>query len=200
MRPDPFLTPYDTPRQTTPFDKITNDDFKPALEEGMRRENDEINTIINNKDTPTFENTILPLERSGELLGRVSTVMGNLISAETNDGLEAIAEEMMPALNEHNFQISFNQKLFERVKAVYKSKPQLTDEENKLLKDCYEGFLRRGVGLSESKKKHLQEVSMQLSTLSLQFAQNVLKDTNAFMLHITDKEELKAILREMTEE
>lgn len=193
MKENPFLTPYNTPHQTTPFDKISNEDFKPALEEGMRQENIEIENIINNPEAPTFENTILPLERSGELLGRVSTVMGNLISAETNDTLEALAEEMMPAITEHNNNIAFNQKLFERIKAVYKSKSELNDEEKKLLKDCYEGFLRRGVGLSKKKKQHLQEISLKLSTLGLQFSQNVLKDTNRYQLLITNKEDLEGL-------
>jgi len=193
MIDNPFLSPYDTPHHTTPFDKISTEDFKPALEEGMRRENLEIEHIIQNPEPPTFENTILPLERSGELLGRVSNVMGNLISANTNDDLEALAEEMMPALTQHSHNIAYNKELFLRVKAVYKSKPRLDDEENKLLKDCYEGFVRRGVGLSDKKKQHLQEISLKLSTLSLQFSQNVLKDTNAYQLHITNREDLDGL-------
>ena len=119
MRKNPFLEPYNTPHGTTPFDRIEEQDFEPALEEGMRREDAEIEAIVSNADEPTFENTVLALERSGELLARVETVMGNLLSACTSDYLEALAQKMAPRLSEHSNRIMLNEQLFARIKAQY---------------------------------------------------------------------------------
>ena len=189
-RQNPFLHEYNTLHDTTPFDSIEEQDFEPALEEGMKREDAEIDAIVNNPEPATFENTILPLERGGKLLGRVETVMGNLLSACTSDTLEALAQKMSPRLSEHSNRIAFNERLFARVKAVKKSNPSLTAEEQKLLDDVYEGFVRRGVGLPKKKKERLMQISTEASLKSLQFSQNVLKDTNRFKMLITDKGEL----------
>ena len=196
MRTNPFFLPYDTPHGTTPFHLIEERDFKPALEEGMRREDAEIDAIINNGDEPTFENTLVSLERSGELLSRVETVMGNLISACTSDYLEALAQKMAPALSEHSNRIMLNKQLFDRidyVKRHFVHKAGENDEDYRLLCEVHEGFLRRGVGLPRKKKEKLMQLSMELSVKALQFSQNVLKDTNRFKMLITDKAELSGM-------
>ena len=190
---NPFMQSYQTPHNTIPFDKIKHEDFKPALMEGMAQEDKEIENIINNPATPTFENTILALENSGELLCRTETVLGNLLTACTNDFLENLAQEMMPVITDHNTKILYNEKLFARIKAVKKSKPQLSEEEQTLLDKTYDSFVNRGIGLTKKKKQRLIEISKELSLLKLQFSQNVLKDTNRFKLHITNKEQLKGM-------
>ena len=193
MRKNPFFEPYNTPHDTTPFDRIEEQDFEPALEEGMRREDAEIEAIVNNADEPTFDNTVLALERSGELLGRVETVMGNLLSACTSDYLEALAQKMAPRLSEHSNRIMFNERLFARIKAVKRSHSNLTAEEQRLLDTVYDGFVRRGVGLPKKKKARLMQISTEASLKALQFSQNVLKDTNRFKLSVTDEAELKGM-------
>ena len=193
MRKNPFFEPYNTPHDTTPFDRIEEQDFEPALEEGMRREDAEIEAIVNNADEPTFDNTVLALERSGELLGRVETVMGNLLSACTSDYLEALAQKMAPRLSEHSNRIMFNERLFARIKAVKRSHSNLTAEEQRLLDTVYDGFVRRGVGLPKKKKARLMQISTEASLKALQFSQNVLKDTNRFKLLVTDEAELKGM-------
>ena len=115
---NPFLTAFHTPFETTPFHLIKTEHFEPAMEEGMKTHNQEVDDIVNCTDAPTFSNTIVALEKSGALLDRVTTVFGNLLSAETNDELEALAERMMPRLSEHSNNISLNEKLFARIKQV----------------------------------------------------------------------------------
>ena len=193
MRINPFFQHYNTPHDTTPFNLIEERDFQPALEEGMRQEDAEVEAIINNSDEPTFENTLLPLERSGELLSRVETVMGNLISACTSDYLEALAQKMAPALSDHSNRIMLNKQLFDRidyVKRHFAHKEGENDEDYRLLCEVHEGFLRRGVGLPRKKKERLMQLSTELSIKALQFSQNVLKDSNRFKMLITDKAEL----------
>lgn len=187
---NPFMQSYDTPHGTVPFNLIEECHYKPAIMEGMAQEDAEIEAIVNNPEAPTFENTILALDKSGELLGRVETVMGNLLTACTSDTLEALAQELTPLLSEHGTRIMFNEKLFARIKAVKDSKPQLSEEEQTLLDKMYDGFVNRGVGLPKKKKLRLMEISKELSLKTLQFSQNVLKDTNRFKLHVTDKDEL----------
>ncbi len=149
---NPFLSPYDTPHGVPPFHLIKEEHYKPALIKGMEIENAEIDAIVNNPEPPTFENTLIPLNNSGELLGKVETVMGNLLTACTSDALETLAQEMTPVLSEHNNRIMFNERLFARIKAVKNSKPQLSEEEQTLLDKTYDGFVNRGVGLPEKKK------------------------------------------------
>ena len=127
---NPFFEKYSTPYGTVPFNLIKTEHYAPAIHEGIRRQNAEIDAIINNTATPTFENTIVPYEKSGELLQRVNTVFGNLLSAETSDELQELAREIMPLMSEHENNISLNEKLFARIKAVY----ELTDK-NKLLRN-----------------------------------------------------------------
>ena len=192
---NPFLLPFNTPHQTVPFDKIKTEHYKPAFLEGMKQQNAEIDAIINNTQTPDFENTIVALERTGELLSTVSAVFFNLLSAETNDELEALSLEMSPILTEHSNNISLNEKLFEKVKAVHDKKDELklTPEQQMLLKKTYNGFVRSGANLNETDKKTYRQLSTELSALTLQFGQNVLKETNQFQLNITDKNQLKGL-------
>lgn len=192
---NPFLLPFNTPHQTVPFNKIKTEHYKPAFLEGMKQQNAEIEAIINNSQTPDFENTIVALERSGELLSTVSAVFFNLLSAETNDNLEALSLEMSPILTEHSNNISLNEKLFEKVKMVYDKKDalNLTPEQQMLLKKTYNGFVRSGANLNETDKETYRQLSTELSALTLQFGQNVLKETNQFQLNITDKNLLKGL-------
>lgn len=192
---NPFLLPYNTPHNTTPFDKIKTDDFEPAIREGMRLEDEEINNITSNDEEANFNNTILALEHSGKLLDRVTTVFFNLMSAETSDELDNIAEKLMPELSEHSNNISLNPKLFERVKCVYNKKEHLalTPEESRLLEKTYDGFIRNGANLNDVDKETFRRLSAELSSLTLKFSQNHLKETNKYELHITEKEKLAGL-------
>lgn len=191
---NPFFTSY----EYIPFDKIKDTDYEPAMMKGIEEEDNEIDAIVNNSDAPTFENTIAALENSGELLGKVTEVFFNLLSAETNDFLDELAQKMSPILSEHSNNISLNEKLFARVKSVYEDHKsdnfvRLDTEEKMLLQKSYEGFVRNGANLSDDKKEQLRKISAQLGVLSLQFSQNKLKDTNDFILHITDETEIEGV-------
>ena len=192
---NPFLQPYATPHETVPFHLIRLEHYEPAIREGMRQEDEEIAAIVTNTEAPTFANTILPLAESGKLLERVTTVLFNLMSAETCDELEAIAEKMMPELSEHSNNISLNPELFARVKAVYEQRETLTltPEERQLLEKTYDGFRRNGANLSDADKETYRRLSMELSTLTLRFSQNHLKETNRYELVLTQAEQLKGL-------
>lgn len=193
---NPFLQPYATPHETVPFHLIRLEHYEPAIREGMRQEDEEIAAIVTNTEAPTFANTILPLAESGKLLERVTTVLFNLMSAETCDELEAIAEKMMPELSEHSNNISLNPELFARVKAVYEQRETLTltPEERQLLEKTYDGFRRNGANLSDADKEtYYRRLSMELSTLTLRFSQNHLKETNRYELVLTQAEQLKGL-------
>lgn len=195
MRENPFLQAYQTPHKATPFNLINLSDYEPALREGMRREDEEIKLITDNPEPPTFTNTILALENAGKLLERVTTVMFNLMSAETCDELEAIAEKMMPELSEHSNDISLNSKLFARVKCVYEQRDVLkfSPEEKALLEKTYDGFARNGANLSDEDKEKLRRYSMELSSLTLRFSQNHLKETNKHELILTEEKDLNGL-------
>ena len=195
MMKNPFLTPYTTPHGTVPFDQITLPDYEPAIREGMRREDKEIEAIINNPEEPTFDNTIVALEQSGGLLDRVTTVMFNLMSTETCDELDALAEKLMPELSEHSNNIGLNEKLFQRIKHVYDRREQLTlsPEEHRLLEKTYDGFVRNGANLDDAGKATFRKLSMDLSTLTLRFSQNHLKETNNYELNLTREEDLEGL-------
>ncbi|MDR0873721.1 MAG: M3 family metallopeptidase [Prevotellaceae bacterium] len=192
---NPFFADFNTPHDVFPFDKIKTEHFKPAFEEGMKREDKEIQAIITNKQEPDFENTIVALEHSGELLGKVSSVFYNLQSAETTDTLDALSMEMSPILTEHSNNISLNEDLFKRVKAVYgkKDKLNLTVEQQTLLKKTYDGFVRSGANLSDKDKETYRKLSTELNTLTLQFGQNVLKETNQYQLVVTEQDKLSGL-------
>ena len=194
-RENPFLHAYGTPHETVPFNRIELNDYEPAIREGMNEEDREIERITDNTEPPTFENTILALENSGALLERVTTVFFKLMSAETCDEMDALAEKMMPELSEHSNNISLNPKLFSRIKQVYAQKEslKLTAEEEQLLQKTYDGFMRNGADLSDSDKEIYRKLSAELSSLTLKFAQNHLKETNSFELVLTDKNELEGL-------
>ncbi len=191
---NPFFTRYNTPHQTIPFNLIRNEHYEPAMMEGMRIQDEEISHIIDNPEPPTFENTIEMLEKSGDLLDRVTTVFGNLMSADTNDEMEAIAEKMMPLLTEHGNNITLNDRLFQRIKSVYEQKDSLhlNKEQEMLLEKTYDGFIRNGANLSETDKGTLRKLNTELSMLTLQFSQNHLKATHQYELPIT-REQLEGV-------
>jgi peptidyl-dipeptidase Dcp len=187
---NPFLTAYNTPHETTPFHLIQTEHFEPAVSAGIEEQNREIEEIIHNPETPTFANTIVALERSGKTLDRITTVFGNLLSAETSDEMQAIAERIMPQLTEHSNNISLNEKLFSRIKSVYESeeKSSLNQEEKMLLHNTYDGFIRSGSNLSEKQKERFRELSSELSILTLKFSQNNLKEKNSYELPLTSEQ------------
>ena len=181
---NPFLTDYPTLHGTVPFHLIKTEHFEPALRQGMERHNEEIAAIVNQPAAPDFANTIVALEKSGGLLNRVSTVFGNLLSAETSDEMQAIAEKMMPLLSEHSNNITLNEKLFARIKTVYETtdKEALSQEERMLLQTTYDGFIRSGANLTPEQKERFRQISSEMSVLTLRFSQNNLKETNAYEL------------------
>ncbi|MEG2573624.1 MAG: M3 family metallopeptidase [Bacteroides sp.] len=192
---NPFLEKYNTPHGTAPFDKIKTEHYEPAITEGMKQQTAEVEAIINNPQAPTFANTIVALEESGKLLNRVTTVFGNLLSAETNDDMQAIANEMMPKLSEHSNSISLNEKLFARVKEVYKKKDalKLNKEDNMLLQNTYDGFVRSGANLEGEAKDKYRALTAELSKLTLQYGQNNLKETNNYELLLTEESQLAGL-------
>ncbi len=197
-RINPFFLPYDTPHDTVPFGSIHTEDFEEAFIEGMKREKEEIDLIINNPEEPTFENTIIFTDTSkGEhyydLLNRVSNVFSCMLSAETNDTLDALAQKMSPLLTKHANDISLNKQLFERTKYVYEHHGDLTPEEKMLLDNSYDGFVRSGALLSEDGKDQLRKLTEEAGLLTLQFSQNLLKENKAFQLHITNEEDLDGL-------
>lgn len=192
---NPFFEKYDTPRGTVPFDKIKIEHYEPAVLEAIKQHQAEIDAIVANPEKPTFKNTILAYEKSGALLGRVTNVFGNLMSAETCDEMQTLAQKLMPALSEHGNNISLNEKLFERVKAVYaqKNELKLKPEQAKLLENTYDSFVRSGANLEGEAKEKYRELSTKLSVLSLTFGENNLKETNSYKLVITDKAQLAGL-------
>jgi peptidyl-dipeptidase Dcp len=197
LRENPFLVDYNTPHDTVPFDRIKMEDYEPAFMEGIRRENEQIEKIINNPDEPTFENTLIYEDKSRpedyyDLLSKVSSVFFNLMSAETNDDMEALAQKMQPILTKHANDISLNPKMFERIHYVFKHEYQ-KGENKKLLKNAYEGFVRSGALLNEEDKNKMRQITDEASALSLKFSQNLLKENKAFILHITDEKQLEGL-------
>lgn len=168
--------------------------LRPLIMQGMDEEMSQVEAIVNNAEAPTFANTIVALSNTGENLERATAVMYNLLSAETNDELEELANELAPKLSEHSNNIMLNAKLFERVKAVYDAETnQLEGEDKMLLDKTYEGFERSGATLSADDKLRFREITSQLSEKTLKFSQNVLKETNNFILHITNENDLAGI-------
>ena len=194
---NPFLEPYNTPHDTVPFDRIRLEDYEEAFMEGIRRDNELIEKTINNPERPTFDNTIINKDEDEDgyydLLSRASTVFFNLLSAETNDEMDALAQKIQPILTKHANDVRLNPKLFERIKAVHLHHRRLTPEEKKLLDDTYEGLVRSGALLDEAGKERLRQLTEEASMLSLQFSQNLLKENKAYTLHITDKAQLDGL-------
>ena len=195
---NPFFYKYDTPHETIPFDKIKMEHYEEAFLEGIRREDEEIEKIINNPETPTFENTIIYKDESMgddyyDLLSKVSSAFFNLLSAETNDEMDALAQKIQPLLAKHSNDVTLNPKLFERIHYVFEHHRELTPEESTLLEKCHEGFVTNGALLDDEGKAKLRELSEKASMLGLQFSQNLLKENKAFTLHITNEEELDGL-------
>lgn len=192
---NPFFENIHTPHDTVPFDRIAVEHYAPAIRRGIECQNEEIDTIVNNLEPANFHNTILALEKSGQLLHRVEVVFDNLLNAETNDAMQELAKELMPLLSEHANNITLNERLFERVKTAYehRNNEPLTAEQRKLTEDTYEGFVRSGSNLQGADKEKYRELSRQLSLLTLQFSENNLKETNDYQLVLTDEAQLKGL-------
>jgi len=191
-----ILTQYfNTKHNTAPFSQIKNEDYLPAIIKGIEIAKAEIDAIVNNPDAPTFENTIEAMEFTGDVLERASSIFFNLNSAETSDEMQKIAQEISPLLSEFGNDVRLNEALFAKVKAVYDQKESLnlSTEQKTLLDKKYKSFSRNGANLSEDKKSKLREIDLQLSKLSLQFGENVLAETQAFQLHLTDEKDLSGL-------
>ncbi len=203
---NPFFEKYITPHQTPPFNLIKMEHYEEAFMEGIRRDDEHIEKLINNPEPPTFDNTIIDTEDDNgyyDLLDNVSTVFFNLLSAETNDEMDALAQKLQPILTKHANDVRLNKRLFERIKAVYDlynnpvegapAPRELSAEEQRLLEKSYDGFVRSGALLVEAGKEKLRAISEEASMLGLQFSQNLLKEKKAFKLHITDEADLAGL-------
>tara|TARA_X000000368_G_scaffold163939_1_gene129234 strand:- start:628 stop:2721 length:2094 start_codon:yes stop_codon:yes gene_type:complete len=192
---NPFLTEYDTPYQIPPFEKIKFSHYEPAFQEGMKQHLSEVEQIASNQENPTFENTIAELERAGKTLDKVSSVFFNLLGSNTSDEMDALAMTISPALSSHSDSILLNKDLFTRIKTLYNQKDSLglSTEQERLLNETYKGFVRSGANLSDSEMKRLVDINSSLSTLSVKFDQNVLKETNGFSLVIDNEDELDGL-------
>lgn len=190
-----LIKPFDTLYSATPFELIKNEDFLPAFKWWIAATEKEIDHIVNNPEAPTYENVIAALAFAGEGLDRVSNVFFNLNSAETNDEMQAIAQEVAPLLSAHASRIAQNQDLFAKIKTVYDHRAEYTlnEEQQTLLEETYKGFVRSGALLSPEDKKKLEQINAELSVKTLQFSQNVLAATNKFYLHLTQQEDLDGI-------
>ena len=199
LHKNPFFLPYATPHETVPFGDILLSDYEEAFIEGIRRDDEAVDKIVNNPEAPTFNNTICPVDVSkGEhyydLLDRVSNVFSCMLSANTSEEFEALAQKMTPLLTKHANDVSLNPRLFARVKAVHDHPDrELNGEEQMLLDTSYDGFVRSGALLDEAGKQKLRNLTEEASLLALQFSQNLLKATKAFTLHITDEADLDGL-------
>ena len=198
-RINPFFLPYNTPHDTVPFDRIKLEDYEEAFMEGIRRDDEATDKIVNDPAEPTFENTLARVDtEKGEhyydLLSRVSNVFSCIMSAETSDEMEALAQKMSPILTKHANDITLNKKLFERIKFVHDHpNRELNAEEQMLLETSYDGFVRSGALLDDEGKEHLRKLTEEASMLTLQFSQNLLKENKAFQLHITNEAQLDGL-------
>ena len=187
---NPLLADWNTPYQTPPFSKIELKDYEPAFDAAIACSRAEIEAIVRNPAKPTFGNTIVALERHGELLDRIAGIFFNLLEADTSDEMQQIAERVQPRLTALSNDISLDSALFARVKAVYDNPGRLRKEDKKLLEDTYKGFARSGAALSDADKELYRRYTTELSGLTLQFGQNALAATNAFTIHITDPKQV----------
>ena len=196
---NPLLAAWNTPHETPPFSEIELADYEPAFDAAIACSRAEIDAIVNNPKKPTFGNTIVALERQGELLNRIAGLFFNLLEADTSDEMQEIAQRVQPKLTELSNDISLNPELFARVKRVYEHPGRLRKEDKKLLEDTYQSFARNGAALSDADKELYRKYTSELSGLTLQFGQNALAATNAFTLNITDPKvvaELPAFVKE----
>lgn len=190
-----LLKPFETQFESVPFEQIKNEDYQPAILHGIEDAKKEIDAIVNNPEAPTFENTLEALEHVGKQLNRVTEAFFNITSAETNDYLEKVQEEVSPVLAEYGNDITLNEGLFKRVKAVYEQtdKSHLSPEAFRLLDKTYKSFTRNGALLNDADKETLRAIDKELAGLKVKFSQNVLQETNAFIMHITNENELEGI-------
>ena len=197
-RTNPFFEEYGTPHNTIPFQKIRLEDYEEAFMEGIKRDDEEIALITGNPEEPTFDNTIIFHDETKgkhyyDLLDRVSNVMSCMMSCETSDELEALAQKLSPILTKHGNDVAMNPELFKRTKYVYEHHRELTPEEAKLLENAYKGFVRSGALLCDEDKEKLRKLTEEAGLLTLQFSQNLLKERKAFELHITDEADLDGL-------
>lgn len=187
---NPFFEQWDTPFGTPPFDKIEQAHYLPAFKTGIDEQNKEIDAIVNNTEEPTFENTIVALEYSDGLLTKVSNVFFAMLSSMTNDEMQVISKEVSPMLSKHNDDIKLNPEMFARIKTVYENQDQfdLNTEQKKLLEEYYKSFVRGGANLSDDAKEKFRKINEELSLLSLEFGENVLKETNKFELVLEESD------------
>ncbi|OZI10137.1 peptidase M3 [Siphonobacter sp. BAB-5385] len=195
MEENPLLQAFNTPFETPPYDKIKVEHFLPALKEGMAQGRKEIDIIVHNASKPTFQNTIVALENAGQQLSRVTPVLFHLNSAETSPELQKVVRETSPLLTEYGNDISLNEKLFARVKAVWdeRDKLKLNKEDQMLLEKTYKGFARNGANLSEADKNKLRAINKDLSQLSIEFNEHNLAETNEYSLVVTDEKQLSGL-------
>ena len=188
---NPLLQPFDT----APFSKISTEHYKPAIKKAIELSRKEIEEIVENKAKPTFENTTVALDFTGEKLNRITSIFFNLNSAETNDEIQKIAQEVSPWLSEFRNDITLNQALFQRVKTVFENRNHLTcsPEQKTLLEKQYKGFARNGANLNDNDKAALRKIDTSLSKLSLKFGENVLTETNAYEMHLVDEKQLSGL-------
>ena len=192
---NPFLSEFNTPYGVPPFEQITLEDYREGFLKGMEEQKREIDAIVNQRSVPDFDNTIVALDRSGAMLQRVSSVFFGQNSCNTNAGMQALSQEMSPLLSAHSDDISLNKRLFQRVKEVYdnRAKFHLDKEQTKLVENTYKDFVRSGANLSEADQQKLRALNEKISMLQLTFGQNMLKETNAFKLVITDEKDLSGL-------
>ena len=193
--PNPFLNEYTTPFQVPPFDQIKIEHYMPAFEAGIAEQQAEVEAIVNNEETPTFQNTVLPFDKSGKILDRVSNVFFNLNECLTDDEMIAIAEEVLPILSKHSDAIMMNPKLFERIDYVYQHRNEmgLDDQQIRVVEKYHQDFIRSGAGLTAEQQAELSQINEQLSTLSLQYGNNLLKENSNYKLVIDNEKDLAGL-------
>jgi len=192
---NPFFKKYATPFETPPFDQIKEEHYMPAFKAGIEEQKKEIEAIVNSKEAPTFKNTVVALDNSGSLIAKVNAVFSHLAEANTTEGLQKIAEEIAPMLAKNNDDINMNPALFKKIKAVYDKKTslKLEGEDLRLLEKLYKDFVRGGANLTPENKEKLRKINSELSLLTVNFGNNLLKETNAFQLVIDKKEDLAGL-------
>jgi Zn-dependent oligopeptidase len=192
---NPLLQEWKTPFGSPPFHLIETSHFKPAIEEAIKIASEEINKITENAEAPDFENTIAALDEVGETLGKITSILFNLNSADTNKSLQETALEVSPLLTRFSNDITLNERLFEKIKIVYdtREKGKLTKEQKILIERKYRSFILGGAALQPEERERFRAISEELSSLSLKFEENVLQETNSFELHITDKKDLAGL-------
>jgi peptidyl-dipeptidase Dcp len=192
---NPFLNDYETPFKIPPFEEIEFAHYEPAFDIGMKEHLKEIEEIANNQQEPTFENTIEAMEKSGETLDKVANVFFNLLGSNTNDDMDALAMKISPKLSAHNDSVLLNKELFKRIKELFDNKGSfnLTTEQNRLLEETYKRFIRSGANLDNQSMERLTQINSSLSSLSVQFDQNVLKETNSYSMVIENEEDLDGL-------